>query len=80
MYVIATPNCDAVAGGGADLVARLGRDDDPDVLDAGLGHRLDAVEEHRLVGDRNELLGARVGDRAQAHALAAGEDEALHEV
>ena len=43
----------------------------------GRGHRLDAVEQHRLVGDRHELLGARVGDRAQARALAAGEDQSL---
>ena len=51
----------AVAGGLADLVAGLGGDDDPDLLDAGVGHRLDAVEEHGLVGDRHELLGATCG-------------------
>ncbi len=51
----------AVAGRRADLVAGLGRDDDPDLLDAGVGHRLDAVEEHRAVGDRDELLGAACG-------------------
>ena len=70
----------AVAGRRADLVAGLGRDDDPDLLDPGVGHRLDAVEEHRLVGDRHELLGARVGDRAQARAAAAREDQALEAV
>ena len=68
----------AVARRLADLAAGLRRDDDPDLLDPRLGHRLDAVEQHGLVGDRDELLGARVGDRAQARALAAGEDEALH--
>src|SRR3954465_14170829 len=31
----------AVAGRGADLVTRLGRDDDPDLGDPRLGHRLD---------------------------------------
>ena len=31
-----------VAGRLADLVAGLGRDDDPDLADAGVGHRLDA--------------------------------------
>ena len=41
------------------------------------GHRLDAVEEHGLVGDRHELLGARVRDRAQARALAPREDQSL---
>ena len=60
-----------------DLAACLGRDDDPDLVDPGGGQRLDPVEEHRLVGHGHELLGARVGDRAQAGAGAAGEDESL---
>ena len=67
----------AVAGGGFDLRPGVRRDDDPHLLDARLGHRLDAVEEHRLVGDRHELLGARVRDRPQARAFAAGEDQSL---
>ena len=66
-----------VADRGPDLVAGVA-DDDADVLDARRGHVLDAVEEDRLVGHRYELLGARVGDRAQAGAGAAGEDQALH--
>ena len=33
------------------------------------GDRLDAVEQHGLVGDRHELLGAGVGDRPQARPL-----------
>ena len=71
----------AVAGGGRDLVARLGGDDDPDLLDPGLDQRLDSVEEHRLVRHRHELLRGGMGDRAQARARAAREDqtlEALH--
>ena len=40
--------------------------------------RLEAVEQHGLVGDRYELLRGRVRDRAQAGAGAAGEDECLH--
>ena len=67
----------AVAGGGSDLVAGLGGNDDPDLGDAGLGHRLDAVEQHRLVGHRHELLGAGVGDRPQPCALAPGKDQPL---
>ena len=59
------------------LRARLRGDDDPDLLDARLGHRLDPVEQHRLVRDRHELLRARVRDRAQARALASGEDQSL---
>ena len=46
--------------------------------DAGLGHGLDPVEQDRLVGHRHQLLGAGVGDRPQAGAGAAGEDQALH--
>ena len=71
------PELRAVAGRLADLVAGLGGDDDPDLADARVGHRLDAVEEHRLVGDRHELLGRRVRDRPQARAAPAREDQAL---
>ena len=67
----------AVAGGRFDLRPGLRRDDDPDLLDPRGGHRLDAVEQHGLVRDRHELLGARVRDRAQARALAAGENQSL---
>ena len=67
----------AVTGGGFDLASRLGGDDDRDLLDAGIGHRLDPVEQDRLVGHRHQLLGGGVGDRAQPGALAAGEDQAL---
>ena len=72
---------DAEAGAVADRLRISSRgvaDDDADLGDPGLGHVLDAVEEDRLVGDRHELLGAGVGDRAQAGARAAGEDQTLH--
>ena len=49
----------------------------PISLDPGGRHRLDPVEEDRLVRDWDQLLGARVGDRAQSGPLAAGEDQAL---
>ena len=64
----------AVADGAFDLGAGVGRDHDADLLDRGGGHRLDAVEEHGLVRDGHELLGARVRDRAKARALAPGQD------
>ena len=67
----------AVAGRLADLVAGLRGDDDPDLLHPGVDQRLDPVEEHGLVGDRDELLRRGVGDRAQARAGAAGEDQSL---
>ena len=58
----------------ADLIAGLGRDDDPDLFDSGARHRVDPVEEHRAVGYRHQLLGAGEGDRLQARAFAAGEN------
>ena len=67
----------AVADRGHDLVGGVA-DDDPDLLDPGLDHVFDAVEEDRLVGDRHELLRARVGDRPEPGAGAAGEDQTLH--
>ena len=66
-----------ISGGFADLLAGLRGDDDPDLLDPRLRHRLDPVEQHRLVGDRHELLGARMRNWAQARALAPGEDQSL---
>ena len=68
----------AVARGGADLGARLGGDDDADLLDAGSRHRLDPVEQDGLVGHGHELLCTRVGERTQARARAAGENQALN--
>ena len=67
----------AVADRGHDLVGGVA-DDDPDLLDPGFDHVLDAVEEDRLVGDRHELLRAGVRDRPEAGAGTAGEDETLH--
>ncbi len=65
----------------ADGLTHLGpglAGDDADVGDAGLDHVLDAVEEDGLVGDRHQLLGARVRNGAQACARAAGKNQALH--
>src|SRR3954452_4619513 len=52
----------------------------PDLADAGRGQRFDPVEQHRLVRDRHELLGARVGQRPEASALAAAENQPFHRV
>jgi hypothetical protein len=52
-------------------------DDDADVGDAGGDQLLDTVEEHRLVRDRHELLGAGIGERSQPAALATGRDQAF---
>ena len=55
------------------ISARGVADHDADVGDARVDHVFDGIEEHRLVGDRHQLLGAGVSDRAQARALAAAE-------
>ena len=75
--MIRTPEPRAVTGRGLHLVAGLRGDDDPDLLDPGLGHRLDPVEQHGLVGHRDQLLGAGVGDRPQPRPSAARQDQAL---
>ncbi len=68
-----------VADRGLDLVAGVAHGDhDRDVLDARRRELLDAVEDDGLVGDRDELLRARVRDRTKPGAGAAGEDQALH--
>ena len=67
----------AVADRRANLRLRVA-DDDADVADAGGDERLEPVEEHRLVGDRDQLLGARVGDGTEARALAAAQNQAFH--
>jgi hypothetical protein len=70
----------AVPGGGANFRARLRSDDDSDVLDARLGHRLEPVEQDRLVGHGDQLLRARVREGAQARALTPGEDQPFQPV
>ena len=67
----------AVAHRGPDL-GPVSADDHADLGDPGGDHRLDPVEQDRLVGDGDQLLGPRVGDRAEPRAFAAGEDERLH--
>ena len=69
----------AVADGRHHLVGGVA-DDHADLDDPGLDHGLDPVEQDRLVGHRHQLLGAGVGDRAEAGAGAAGQDQALHGV
>src|SRR5690348_12612648 len=67
----------AVAHRGADLLVGVA-DDDAHLTDAGLQQRFDGVEEHGLVRQRQQLLGARVGERAQARAFAAAQDQSFH--
>ncbi len=66
----------AVADGGLDLGVGVA-DHDADLGDPRLAQGVEAVEEHRPVGDGHELLGARVGDRAQPRPRAAGQDQTL---
>ena len=60
------------------VVARRG--DDQDLADAGHHQRRQRVVDHRLVVHRQQLLADRDGDRVQAGAGAAGEDDAFHKV
>ena len=52
------PERRAVADRGPDLGLRVA-DDDTCLHDTGVAQRLEPVEEHRLVGDRHELLWPR---------------------
>ena len=72
------PEVRAVTDRLSDLGAGGRRDDDADVGDPGRRHLLDAVEQDGFVGDGHQLLGAGMGDRAQALAGAAAEDQAFH--
>ena len=67
----------AVSHRGHDLFGGVA-DDDADLLDAGLGHRLQAVEQDGLVGHRHQLLGTRVGDRSETGAGAPRQDQRFH--
>ena len=61
---------------GLQQLARVA-DHDPHVGDAGVAQRLEPVVEDRLVGDRDQLLGAGVGERAQAGPAPSGKHEAF---
>ena len=54
-------------------------DDDADLGDAGVADRLQAIEQHRLVGDRHKLFGRSMRDRAQPRPRAPGQDEGFHD-
>ena len=60
-----------------DLRRRVA-DDNADLLDAGSGDRFQPVKEDRLVGDRNQLLGASVSDRPQPRPRASRKDQRFH--
>ena len=77
--------CDAgskprpIADRSLDLLGCLAQDD-ADLCDPRLNQLLDFVEHHRLVGDRYQLLGARIGEGPKAASLAAGQHQALEPV
>src|SRR5258706_7794635 len=52
---------------------------DPDVGDAGIADGLKTVEQDRLVRDGNQLLGGRVGDRAEPAPRPPRQDQGLHD-
>lgn len=62
-------------------VRQVGRGgDDQDIADAGHHEDGQRVVDHRLVVDRQQLLGRDGGERVEARARAAREDDALHDI
>ena len=55
-----------------------GGGDDQDLADPGEHQHRDRVVDHRLVVDRQELLGDHLRHRIEPRARAAGEDDAFH--
>ncbi|MNX24294.1 hypothetical protein D3C86_543110 [compost metagenome] len=55
-------------------------DDDADLADPCIPHRLDGIEQDRLVGDGNQLFGSGVGDGPQARPLPPTQDQPFHTV
>jgi hypothetical protein len=63
----------AIPYGGADLQMGVSHHYTK-VMDACCYQSFDSVEEHRLIGKRQQLLGASIGKRTEARALAATQD------
>ena len=70
----------AVAEQGQELAGVVAARDDHDLVDAGQHQRLDRIEDHRLVVDRQQVLVGDPRERMQSGARAAGENDALHVV
>lgn len=67
----------AVVQQAAELVLVLGGGDDRDLADAGQHQHADRIEDHRLVVQRQQLLGHAHGDRIQPGARSTGQNDAL---
>ena len=76
-YCRLMPHCAAVAEQLLEARGVLRGGDDQDVADAGQHQRGQRVIDHRLVVDRQQLLGDRQGGGVQPGAGAAGEDDAF---
>ncbi|MNX65344.1 hypothetical protein D3C86_963990 [compost metagenome] len=53
-------------------------DDDADLADPRIPHRLDGVEQDRLVGHGDQLLGGGMGDGAQPRPFPTAQDQPFH--
>ena len=76
------PHGDTEVGAVAEVVADLvgeERDGHHDLVEAVQREQVDDVLHHRLVGQGHHRLGRVAGERTQAGALTAGEDDGLHE-
>lgn len=67
----------AVANSAANLVAGIANDN-PDLGDARFADCVNDPEQHRTIGNRDELFGTGIGDWAQACAFAATENKTFH--
>ena len=67
----------AVTQKAPELRLVLGRGDDRDVADAGQHKHRDRIIDHRLVVDRQQLLGGAERDRPEPRAGAPGEENAF---
>ena len=69
-----------VAEQSAERVLVVGRRDEQDLAQAREHQRAQRVVDHRLVVDRQQLLGDRAGDRVKARAVAASQNDSLHSI
>ena len=72
------PELLAVLQQAQEVAGVLAAGDDQDVANAGVHQGLQRVEDHRLVVHRQQVLVGDAGQRIQARADAARQDDALH--
>ena len=69
----------AVAEQPQEVAGVIAARDDQQVADAGIDERLDGIENHRLVVNRQKMLVGDLGQRREPRAQTAGENDAFHD-